>query len=294
MSYKGFLEEIERGLPSATYLLSASDPFLLNEAMSLVKGLVPEGEREFNFHTFDASSNAPAFDEVLDVLNTMPFFSGRKFVLVENSNKLLKRDLEKLAKYLARPCETSVLILLMGGAAKKDFRGIQKSIALDIGEREIGLWLKGKAKAKGIDLADGAVEYLLATIGPDLGLLSSEIEKCTLIGKKAVAREDIMEVVEGNRSFNPFALVDAIRAKDAALAFKIYRVLRDAEEPYALLGALNWQYAKFPSGKTRQDREYLHRVFRSLNRADVEVKSSGGLYPMELLLAELLRLSRGR
>ena len=228
----------------------------------------------------------------------MPFFSGRKYVVVENFQKLLKKEMKKLGRYLEKPSESSVLILLNAGAVKKEVReglGNLKSIPLDISGREIGSWLRAKAAAKGVTLTDGAADFLLGTIGPDLGLLSSELDKYALIGKPTADREDIVELTEGKRTYSAFALVDAIRARDTELAFKIYRVLRDSEEPYSLIGALNWQYAKAFAGRnTPEDREYYYKIFSVLNRADVGIKSSGGPYPMEFLLVKLLRLSKGR
>ena len=87
MSYKNLLDEIKKGLLSQTYLLSASDRFLHAEAVSLIKGLIPPEELDFNFQSFDMLSSEQektAFDQILDVLNTVPFFSGRKYVVIEN------------------------------------------------------------------------------------------------------------------------------------------------------------------------------------------------------------------
>lgn len=299
MSYRNLLEETAKGLPLSSYLLASSDPFLHSEAVSLIKDLVPAHERDFNFQMFDLlNSNNMPFDRIIDVLNTMPFFSGRKFVLVENSQKISKKDLKKLGRYLSIPSESSVLILLYAGSCKKDIKdelkGI-KQIILDIGEREIPSWLKVKAGSKGLELTEDAADYLLGTIGPDLGLLSSELEKCTLIGKPKIGKEDIVEITEGKRTYNAFALIDAIRAKDTGRVFRIYRILRDTEEPYSLLGVLNWQFGKYFAEKnTPRDRVYYLRVFELLNKADVAIKSSGSFYPLELLLVKLLRLSRQR
>jgi DNA polymerase III delta subunit len=110
-----------------------------------------------------------------------------------------------------------------------------------------------------------------------------------------IERGDIVEIVEGRRTYNAFSLVDAIRAHDTERAFGIYRVLRETEEPYSLLGALNWQYARQFAGKnTPADRSRLHRIFGLLSEADADIKSSGGSYPVELLLARLLRLEKKR
>ncbi|MEJ2697198.1 MAG: DNA polymerase III subunit delta [Candidatus Sulfobium sp.] len=293
MSYRNFLDELKKGMPSPLYILSSADPFLHSEAVSLLKGLVPAGEREFSFEVFDVLNlNSVTFDQILDVLNTVPFFSGRKFVVIENIHKLLKKDILKLRPYFAGPSEGSVLVMLHAGPVKKDFRepGV-KQIVLDVGAKELPSWLKAKAKSKGLEMPDAAVDYLIGTIGPDLGLLSSEIEKCTLIGKAVIDRKDIAEIIEGKRKYGIFDLVNAIRSRDADRVFRIYRVLRETEEPYALLGAINWQYSRLLSGKNKpEDREYLYRVFSILNSADVAIKSSGDSYPVELLLARLVRL----
>jgi DNA polymerase III delta subunit len=301
MSYRNFLDEMQKGLPLTAYALVASDPFLHSEAMSLIKGMVPEGERDFNIQVFDIAdtkeSDTP-FEQILDVLNTVPFFSGRKFVFIENPHKLLKKDLKKLAQYLLAPSESSVLVLLHPGALKKEAKDALsglKQIILDISEREIPVWLKTKAKSRGIELSDTAADYLLGTIGPDLGLLSSELDKCTLMGKPRIEKEDIAETIEGKRTFSAFALVDALRARDTEGAFRIYRVLRDTEEPYSLLGALNWQYARMFAGKnTPAERDYFNRVFGLMSEADAAIKSSGSAYPLELLLVRLLKLSKPR
>jgi DNA polymerase-3 subunit delta len=301
MSYRNFLEEMKKGIPSAGYLLSASDPFLHSEATGLIRERVPEGERDFNFQSFDLAGAKDAefsFDQILDVLNTVPFFSGRKVVVVDNAQKLLKKDLKKLGQYFLRPSESSVLVLLYLGTVKKEMKEVLtgvKQIPLDISERDIPVWLKTRSRLRGIELSADAADYLIGTIGPDLGLLSSELDKFALLGKVDIERADISDIIEGRRTYNAFALVDAIRARDREKVFRIYRVLRETEEPYSLLGALNWQFARHLAGKdTPAERQRLHRVFGLLSEADADIKSSGGSYPLELLLVRLLRLTGER
>jgi DNA polymerase-3 subunit delta len=298
MSYRNFLDELKKGLPSPAYLFVSSDPFLHTEAVSLVTGLVPPEERDFSFHAFDLVNSAavPSFEQILDVANTVPFFAGRKFVVIANSQKLLKKDLKKLERYLENPAGTSVLILLNAGAAKKELKDATKGarqIILDIGDRDIPGWVKVRAKTAGIGLSDGAVDYLIGTVGTDLGLLSSEIEKCALVGKPEIGKEDIIEIIESRKTYNAFALVDAIGARDVERAFRIYEVLQETEEPYSLLGALNWQFGRsFSAAPSRVGREYYYNVFEALHKADAGIKTGG--YPMELLLLRLLGLSRPR
>lgn len=300
MSYKNLLDEIKKGLPSPGYLLNASDRYLHAEAGALIRGLVPPAELDFNFQSFDMLSpeqEKTAFEQILDVLNTAPFFGGRKYIVIENSQKIAKKDLKKLEAYLQGPSESSVLVLLYEGSLKKDakesFKGV-KQISLDIRESDMSAWIVEKAGQKGLNLARVAADYLLAVIGPDLGMLSTEIEKLTLVGKSEIGKADIAEIIEGKRSFGAFDLINAIRARDKEKVFRIYSILRETEEPYGLLGALNWQYAQMLGEKNSpQERNYLYEIFRLLNSADLGIKT-GGFYPFELLLVKLLKLSPGR
>jgi len=301
MSYRNFLDEIKKGLPLSNYILVSSDPFLHTEAVSLIKEQVPAGERDFNFHEFDllgSGNGSIPFEQIIDVLNTVPFFAGRKFVVIDNFQKLAKKDFAKLEQYLLKPSESSVMILLNAGALKKDFRDKLKGLKqmlLAIRESEIPSWLKEKAGSKGFEISDSAAEYLMGTIGPDLGLLSSELDKFMLIGKPRIEKEDILEIIKGNRTYNPFDLVDAIRSKDTEKVFSVYKVLRETEEPYSLLGILNWQYAQFMANKNSpQEKKFYYSVFEVLNKADIEIKSSGSFYPVEMLLIKLMKLSKQR
>lgn len=304
MSYRVFLDELKKGLPAPGYLLVASDPFLHTEATSRIRESIPAAERDFTYHAFDLAGTAAEktpFDQILDVLNTAPFFSGRKYVVAENVQKITKKEIQSLQQYCAAPSETSSFILLFQGSGKdlkkelkENLRGI-KQIPLDLREKDIPQWLKDLARSRGYELSAGAADYLLGTIGTDLGMLSSEIEKLMLIGRSPVVKDDIIDLVEGKRSYNAFDLVNAIRAKDAEKAFNVYRVLRESEEPAGLLGALNWQYGQMVSSRNdSSEKDRLYRIFGLLNSADMNIKSSGGVYPLELLLVRLLRISGRR
>jgi DNA polymerase III subunit delta len=298
MSFHNFTDEIKKGLPLSGYLLVSSDYFLHLEAVSMIKELVPSGEREFNFHSYDLLSSENdklPLEQILDVLNTASFFSGRKFVVVENAQKLLKKDLQKLEAYLLNPASGSVVILMNSGALKKETKERLKrvkQIVLDIREKEIPAWLQERARIKGFEISGSAASYLLGIVGPDLGMLASELEKLMLTGGSKIDKNNIIDVVEGKRTYSAFALIDAIKARDAEKAFSIYSVLKQTEEPYSLLGALNWQYAQFSGpGRTRDERNYQFKVFDLLHKADLSIKSSP-FYPLELLLVRLLRLSK--
>jgi len=302
MSFQAFLNEIANGLPSPVYLFYALDLFLHKEALDAIKNLVPETERDFNLHIFDLLSpveESPPFEKILDVVNTVSFFGGRRVtVVLGNLQKLGKPNIERLKNYISKPAPASVFVIFHNGAFGKEmrerFKGL-KAVSIDIRESEMPYWMKRRAEAKGIELSDEATEFLIGLVGPDLGLLSAEIEKISLLGRKRIDKDDISEIIPGGRLYAVFDLVDALAQKDAGNVFRIYKSLKETSEDYSLIGALNWQYGRnLHSGQGPAADEYFSRIFELLNRADIEIKSSGRSFPVEYLLFKLLRLRAGR
>ena len=302
MSFRMFLQEMERGMPRPAYLFYSADSFLLREALNALRSLVPEEARDFNFHVFDYSvpgEEALSFEKILQVVNTVSFFGGRRFTLViSNIQKMLKKDIERLDAHVVNPPQESVLVLLHNGLLKKDKREKLKAlkpIALDVREQEIPLWVKQKAKSKGMQLSVETIEYLIGFFGTDLGILSSEVEKMSLLGKKVLQKEDISEILAGGKTYTIFDLVDALRRNDADKVFSIYQVLRGTAEDYSLIGALNWQYGRLRQlDRAQASPHHFSRVFELLSDVDKDMKSSGRTFPLEYLLVKLLRLQRER
>ncbi len=289
MSIKKFTDELDKGLKAPVYLLHAEDSYLLAEALHSIKETIPEDRRDFLISVFDMDSpEAPPVEQVLDVLFTVPFFGGRRTVVMDNVQKLLKKDLEVVSGYLSKPSAESVLVMMSAGTLKKSLKESLKgarAIPLDIREKEIPSWLSHRASSKGITLAADAVDYLIGTVGPEPGLLASEVEKLAMSGKKKLGAADIREIVKGSGGYDVFDLINALKSRDTDRVFRIYRSLSEVQDPYGLVGALNWHYERATARSKNRE-----KVFAILNEADVMMKSSGGAYPVEYLLVKLLRL----
>lgn len=298
MSFQSLHDEIRKGLPSPVYLFSVADPFLCREAIVSLRELVPIAERDFNFHIFDLLQQGEknvTVEEILDVVNTVSFFGGKRITVVTgNLQKFLKSDIEKLTAYALNPSQKSVLVIFHAGVMSREGREKFKAfkpVSIDLRESEIPAWIKQRMRARGVDISDEAIEYLISLEGFDLGLLSAEIEKISFIGQKKITVDDIGDIIAGGRQYGIFDLVHALKAQDADGVFRIYKSLRDVSDDYALIGALNWQYARFIREKmSREEKEYLLNVFEQLHQADIEIKSSGRTFPMEYLLIKLLQL----
>ncbi len=294
MSITHFINEFNKGLSSPVFSLYAEDPFLLKEAYFMVSASIPESGREFCFDAFDLKdSDEPlTFEQMLDILNTLPFGAERRTVIIENIQDLLKKDLPALERYVSSPSDCSLLIMLHKGEPKAHFREILKKtrqVSLDIRPQDFPAWVKEKAKKKGLAISDTAIDYLIGVIGPEPGLISSELEKFSLLGKERLETKDIAGLIRGNSDYDVFDLVNALKARDIEKVFKIAKIIQEFQEAYSLLGAINWHYTRMYQ-KERGRSDYYTKVFELLNEADYRIKSSGGAFPIEYLLIRLLQL----
>ena len=298
MSIKTFLQEIDKGLASPAYLLYAANEYPIEEALSAVKKTIPETEMDFNFNVFDMDSadSIPAVGEIIDTLNTISFFGSRRYVVVRNLQKISAKEFKKFQSYTANPSPNSSLLMSYTGTLKKEMKESTKglkAICLDIRGNDLSVWIKEKARQKGVTIKDDAVEYLIGVAGDDVGLLSSEIEKLASSGNETITITGIKEIVEGSRDYSVFDLTNALRERNAEKVLRIYKKLSETTEPYNLLGAINWHYSKMSMQATPSSsgqRKDFSRAFEILNDADIQIKTSGGAYPMEHLLIRLLRL----
>ncbi len=294
MSIRHFIQEIEKGLRFPVYFLHAEDPYLLKEASQMSAGTVPEAEKDFSLSVFDLDGveEVPPFEQILDVANTFPFMAKQQVVIIENVQELARKEVKPLDDYISDPSTHSILMLFHRGSPKAHFRELLKkvkAIPLDIRPQDLPFWIKEKARKKGLEVTGEAIEYLLGAVGPDVGLISSELEKFALIGKSRIDAPDIAGIVKGSSDYDAFDLVNALREKDPDRVFRVARGLQETQETYGLLGAVNWHYSRM-SSRDKGRAAYYNKVFELLNEADIRTKSSGGTFPLEYLLVKLLRI----
>lgn len=290
MSLKQFYAEMKKGFPAPAYLVHSEDAFQVKEAMLMVKESVPGEERDFKYHGYDMDSAEASLpvEKLLDVLNTVPFMGGRQVVTVEGMQKVKAAELKKLASYLEDPSPGTLLMMLYPGKLSKTtkkYLDAAKQVPITIREQDIPLWLMEMAKRKGVELTREAVERLMGIMGTETGLLSSEVEKLSMSGLEKIDAAAIDELAKGFGDYNAFDLINALKARDAREVFRLYTAISATQEPYALLGALNWHYQKINASREKRE-----KIFGLLNEADYMIKSSGGAYPLEHLFSRLLRL----
>lgn len=292
MSLKNFYAELSKGFPSAVYLISASDDFLLYECQALIKeNQMASDPLNFSLHDLDPSETDSTIKEIVAELNTLPFFGEKKTVLLKNLHKIPKKDIKELSKYLLNPLDSTLLIMFCAGDYKKifDTEILKKIKIISIQNINLTTWIQEKAKWKGIEIAPELAEYLIGTVGDDLAMLNSEIEKLSLLGSKVVDVNDIKEIVYHGADFSAFDLAKALQKGEPKTIFKIYYCIEKNVDPLAIIGALNWHYRSQYDRAKQSEKEKYYDVFKLIHEADVAQKSSQ-VNVVENLLIRILQL----
>lgn len=307
-----FYKELEKKLPKPLYYLWGREHILLEEALlKSCQVVVPPHVKDFNYDVYVPASSP---QEIIDTASSFPFMTSRRLVVIKDFHDFSAAQVKVLSGYLRKPCETTCMIVSSLKEPKKTIEAEWFVCNLDIREKEIPAWIKRRASDVGMRMAEDAVDALIESLGPDTGLLASEVQKLSLSGIKAVKEADVISSVGMMREYTPFNLIDAIAAGNRKRAFRILGTLagkRASDSATAVLGALNWHYRQFyllwaskgkrPSRMTERTyrtllphihsftMEKFQNVFKNLHDTDILIKSSGRPdIAMEILVVKLL------
>lgn len=279
MSFKNLQLELSKGMPLPVYLMCSQNDFLLYESFMLIKEKLRCSDSiNYSQYDLDSTESHASIKEVIALINTPPFFDERRIVILRNLQKLSKKDYKSLLSYIESPAKYTLFIMFFKGEHKKslDARILNNSklITLNINATDIPLWIKEKAAKNGIELKDKVVEYIMTTVGDDLAMLDSEIQKISLLGKRTIDINDINDIVFEGIEYNAFQLARALEQGDKESVFKIYYNVEKNIDLYKLLGALNWHYRALYDKANEVKKAKYQQIFRLLLETDLAIKSS--------------------
>ncbi len=341
------------------YLLHGPDELLRSERLAVIRAALGEPElAELSTSTLDGRKTSVA--EVIHHCDVIPFLTPRRLVIVSGLLAQLKRrqqagkkkgeepaaedagkgpsraDAERdaLLNYLPVVPESTDLALLESEAVARNERPYKELAKLaEAGRAEIVLceapderdlpdWVLRRARQKGGAIERDAAFDLATSIGRNLRLLDSELDKLITYraGAGPVRREDVRLLTPYTQEANIFDMVDAIGQQDGPKAVRLLGELeRDGAAPLYLLSMIVRQFrilvqvadgmshglgkeeiAKaiglhpFPTQKAMQQCRHwqatdLDRVYDKLLATDLAIKT--GKLPddlaVELLVVEL-------
>nr|MBC7244040.1 DNA polymerase III subunit delta [Chloroflexota bacterium] len=255
------------------YLFHGEDEFTRSEALAKAKKSLGD--------PIVAGLNTTVFDgrkinlvTLIQACDALPFMSERRLVIVEEfwskfeppkegklrdkQPKISEADeafFEGLKQYLPRLPETTYLAFVESRSLSPT-NPVFRTLPLDKkwvyvkeftppAERDLGRWIEQRMKAKGGKITPQAAHALACLVGSELRVLDQELEKLLAYAnfQRTVTLNDVHELVNEARTYNVFALVNAIglRQRENAVRY-LHKLLESGAAPAYLLTMIERQF----------------------------------------------------
>lgn len=242
------------------YLLYGTEAYLINETKQLLLNeVLNEEEKDFNFSVYDLAETP--IDVALEDAETFPFFGERKviflhnpaFLTAEKSKEKIEHNLAKLEAYLKEPAPYTVMVISAPYEKLDERKKITKELkrnaelveAKKLKEHELINWVKNRAKSSGIEFEPNAIEQLVALVGTNMFMITSEVDKLALYAadQKKIDVNLVEKLVSRTLEQNIFTLIEKVVQRKLDEALRIYYdLLKQNEEPIKILALLAGQF----------------------------------------------------
>lgn len=330
MESLAFLERGDQATILPLMVLHGDEAFLKREALNLIRRRVLGGdnaEAEASVHPGDKAT----FAAVCDELETVPFFSPRRLLVVENADPFVTRFRPLLEKKVARLPKTAVLVLdVKTWPSTTRLAKMVEDAATIVCKAppayRLPPWCIQWAAARyQKQLAQPAATLLVDLIGAEMGQLDQELQKLAIyVGDRArIDVEDVDRLVGNSRVESTFKIFDALGAGQTGQALAMLdRLFDQGEEPLRILGAFSMQLRRLAqAGRLAQQglslataleragvppfavrgaeqqlrhlgRARANRLYEWLLEVDFGIKGGSPLSPRTLLERLVIRLGR--
>jgi DNA polymerase-3 subunit delta len=247
-----FIEGSGKATLLPLYVLYGDEPFLKRQVMKLLRLLVlgPESDDAgMSVHAGDGAVFAAVYDE----LQTVPLFSPRRLVVVEDADPFVTQFRATLEKKVKELPATGVLVLDVKKwqSNTRLFKLVGEEAAVNcnaLTAQRLPQWCIQWARTQHHkELAGPAAALLVDLIGAEMGLLDQELEKlATYVGTRPrIDSGDVDKLVGHSRTEDVFKILEAIAAGRSGEALtKLDRLFEHGEPALKILGAFGWQLRK--------------------------------------------------
>lgn len=238
---------------SSCYLFYGAEEYLkITYTNLLKKKLLDPAAEAMNADIFEG--NKQSVSDILDCVETLPFLSDKRMVIVKNSGLFQtgrKNDSEKIAEYIKKIPETTCILFIEKEADKRGklYKAVSKygyvAEMNGLTEKELLYWITRECKKNKIQIETKIAVYLLRTVGGDMLLLQEEIKKLGgfLPENAQVTILDIDTVCTKSLETKIFDLINAMINGKPKEAVTIYRnLLLLKESPLMVLAMIIRQF----------------------------------------------------
>src|SRR5262245_10237686 len=239
-----FLEKASKSKRQPVYALVGDEDFLKARCREAIQSLVlGEADPEFALSVYPGEKLD--LSAVRNDLETLPFLSPARLVMVEAADPFVTEHREALERYVAKPSSVGVLVLevktfpettKLAKALPDGAKLVCKAPPADRLKGWCSSWCKSQY---GKPIAADAADYLVELVGPQMGLLDQELAKlASAVGSAPTITGDHVDTYVGrSRGANVFHILNAIGDGQPRKALGILAELfEEGEDPLAILG----------------------------------------------------------
>jgi len=225
MTFKQITQEIEKNKFAPVYHLYGEEPWFIDQIVNLLdEKVVSKGQAAFNrsvFYGADAKAG-----KVINACKSFPVMAKHRIVFLKEAQKMHKKSLELIVKYVNRPVPTTVFVMTFKGKnAKLPKGGIKgaKKHGVDffskrMYEKDVIRWTEAFIREEGYTIANNIPGILVSNLGTDIGLISNELQKIFIYLKatqqKQLKADTLYEMINLDKKFNVFELIKALSKKE--------------------------------------------------------------------------------
>jgi len=220
-----FSKEIEKEVPSLCLIVGKD----VKEGVNLVLNSWTGRVKSFAGDDFSSS-------KFCSEVETLPLFSEHLICYISDIDKLKEQDQKVLLRYLKAPNKNISLLLSSATSFFVKEVQLQRGTVLQLVDEKIWQkkqrmehWLKEKALLYGFAFSLEAIRYLIDCVGVEKDVLYQEFEKLITytFHRRAIAIEDIRQLVSVRPSFTLWDLGEAIFCKNYATSWERGRALME-------------------------------------------------------------------
>ena len=228
-------QDIKSGDFKRFYLLFGEEEFLKQSYKKRLRQAVA-GDDTMNYNYFEGKGLD--VQELISLANTMPFFSDRRLILVEDSG-CFKAASDELMEALPDIPDTTCMVFVESAVDKRNrlYKKVKElGSAVELKRQsasQLAVWAGRILAQNGRRITSSDMNLFLERTGDDMETIRTELEKLIsyTMGQEIVAREDIEAVTTVQVTNKIFDMVAAIVAGKTKIAMDRYEDLLTLKEP---------------------------------------------------------------
>lgn len=229
------------------YLLYGEDDYMKRLYKNKLKEALLGDSDDINYSYFAGAK--PDINKIISSAETLPFFSDKKVIIIENSN--LFSESNELSDYMKTAPNTAFFVFV---ESKVDKRNKMYKTIKELGyvcemngltEYELMAFAKGELSKEGVQISDNDLRYLINKVGTDMNIIVNECAKLSsyCYEKKVVLKQDINDICITLLENKIFEMLDNVANNNSTKALSLYNDLISIKEsPAKILHLITRHY----------------------------------------------------